>query len=422
MKVTGISGPLRARGPVTKLPDPEPEELWCPIISGDDHVLEPPDIFEGRVPKRFAGAVPQLVEDEEGVPFWAVEDGHIPIMIGNGSIGRPTSEWDNVPQMLEDFRPGVVDPSARLADMELNGVWASLCFPSLVFGFAGRVFAGFKDPALGQACVNAYNDWMIEEWCAAGPDRYIPCQIPWLADPVTGAEEIYANAARGFRAVTFPETPDRLGFPSVHSGEWHPFFRACEETQTVINLHVGSSGWVQRPSADSPVEVAVALFPLSGIAAVVDWLYARIPLTFPGIKVALSEAGVSWVPMLKERLQRACRHVTSEGAWTSADPHPQDVVARNFWFTSIEDASAFHSLDLIGEDRVLVESDYPHQDSTWPVTQSLLRSDLGHLDRETVRKLAYWNAARLYRWPVPPAEWLERSVVGIGEAAQPEVG
>ena len=219
----------------------------------------------------------------------------------------------------------------------------------------------------------------------------------------------------GSAPVTFPESPDRLGFPSVHSGQWDPFFRACEETQTVINLHVGSSGWVQRPSVESPVEVAVALFPLSGMAAMVDWMYARVPLAFPGIRVALSEAGVSWVPMMKERLERTYRHVSTEGAWTAADPHPHEVLSRNFWFTSIEDPSAFHSLDLIGEDRVLLESDYPHQDSTWPATQTLLRSELGHLDHGTVRKLGYKNAAQLYRWEPPPDDWLERSVLGAGQ-------
>ena len=260
--------------------------------------------------------------------------------------------------------------------------------------------------------MRAYNDWMIEEWCASSRERYIPCQIPWLADPQAAAKDIEANAGRGFRAVTFPESPDRLGFPSIYSGQWDNFFHACEETETVINLHVGSSGWVQRPSADSPVEVAVALFPLSGMSALVDWLYARIPLRFPRIKIALSEAGVSWVPMMKERLQRAYRHVKETGAWTSHDPHPNEVLQRNVWFNSIEDPSAFRMLELIGEDRILIEQDYPHADSTWPETQALLRSDLGHLEGAVVQKIAFKNAASLYRHPEPRLDWVQRSIVG----------
>jgi predicted TIM-barrel fold metal-dependent hydrolase len=360
---------------------------------------------------------PHLVEDEDGLPFWVVENSHIPITIANGSSGRPPREWNNSVQRFDEFRPGVSNSTARLADMDLNGVWASLCFPSLVWGFAGRVFAAIRDRELGLACVRAYNDWMIEEWCGPHRDRYIPCQIPWLADPVIAAHEISANARRGFRAVTFPETPDRLGFASIYSGAWDPFFLACEETETVINLHVGSSGWVQRPSAESPVEVAVALFPVSGMSALVDWLYARIPLRFPQVKIAFSEAAVSWVPMMLERLDRANRHVDASSAWSPHDPHPVDVVRRNFWFASVEDPAAFRMLDLIGDDRVLVEADYPHADSTWPDTQALLRSELGHLDRASVENVAYANAAALYRHPAPPGDWMSRSVIGGGQSS-----
>ena len=249
MRIAGVSGALGERDSVTFLPEPGYRELWCPIISADDHALEPAHLFEGRMPRQFADMAPHLVEDEEGLPFWEVDNSHIPITIANGSSGRPSREWNNSAQRFAEFRPGVSDSTARLADMDLNGVWASLCFPSLVWGFAGRVFAAMPDRELGLACVRAYNDWMIEEWCGPHPHRYIPCQIPWLADPVIAAHEIEVNARRGFRAVTFPETPDRLGFSSIYSGAWDPFFRACEETETVINLHVGSSGWVQRPSA-----------------------------------------------------------------------------------------------------------------------------------------------------------------------------
>jgi predicted TIM-barrel fold metal-dependent hydrolase len=412
MRVAGVSGSLGRRSSVTLLPDPVECELWCPIISGDDHVLEGSDLFTGRVPSRLAGAVPYLVEDEERLPFWVVESAHIPITIGNGSAGRPSAEWNNSAQKFEEFRTGVFDPVARLADMDIAGVWASLCFPSLVWGFAGRVFSTMSDPDVGLACVRAYNGWMLEEWCGSAPERYIPCQLPWLGDPEVAASEIRANAARGFRAVTFPETPDRLGFASIHSGAWDPFFAVCEETGTVVSLHVGSSGWVQRPSPESPVEVAVALFPISGVSALVDWLYARIPLRFPQIKIVLSEAGVSWVPMLLERFEHTYRQLDAAGTWSSSDPHPNEVVHRNFWFSSIEDPSAFRMLDLIGDDRVIIESDYPHADSTWPDTQHVLRSQLGHLDQATICRISWGTAAELYRHPQPPAGWISGSVVG----------
>jgi predicted TIM-barrel fold metal-dependent hydrolase len=268
------------------------------------------------------------------------------------------------------------------------------------------------DREVGLACLRAYNEWMIDEWCGSHPDRFIPCQVPWLPNPEIAAAEIRANADRGFRAVSFPETPDRLGYGSVHSGAWDPFFAACEETETVINLHVGASGLVNAPSPDSPYEVIIALFPMSGVMGVVDWIYSKVPVRFPSLKVVLSEAGVSWVPMVMERLARAYRQAEASDSWAPNDPHPNDLLLRNFWFASIEDPSAFHALDVIGSGNVLIESDYPHRDSTWPDTQQLLRSELGHLDPSLIHKIAYDNAAKLYRHPGPPAEWIERSSIG----------
>jgi predicted TIM-barrel fold metal-dependent hydrolase len=412
-------GTVLPRSQPTFLPEPEPRELWCPIISADDHALEPPDVFERRVPRRFADSAPSMVIDERGIPFWRIDGLYYPIAVSNGSVGRPATEWRNGPQKYEDFRRGVADTAERANDMDLNGVWASLCFPSFVWGFAGRRFSSMRDQEAGLASLRAYNDWMIDEWCGSVPGRFIPCQVPWLADPEVAAGEVRANAERGFRAVSFPETPDRLGHPSVHSEAWDPFFRACEETETVINLHVGSSGVVTKPSDYSPSDVVVALFPVNGLMAMVDWLYARVPIRFPNIKVVLAEAGVSWVPMMMERLARSYRHTDASEVWSHNDPHPNEVVRRNFWFTSIEDPSAFHSLDLIGDDKILLESDYPHQDSTWPDTQELIKRDLGHLEASVARKIAYGNAAALYRHPAPPAEWLQRSAIGAAGLSKP---
>jgi predicted TIM-barrel fold metal-dependent hydrolase len=353
-----------------------------------------------------------MEDDDEGVPWWVFDDQRIPIMLNSGSPGRPVSEWSFAPQKFEEMRPGVWDVKARLADMDLNGIWAGLNFPSLTWGFAGKVLAKLRNPDAGLAAVRAYNDWVIDDWTAACPERFIPCQLPWLNDPEVAAAEIRANAARGFKSVSFSENPEGLGYPGIYTRHWDPFFAACEETGTVLNLHTGSSGSITRPSSKSPLEVLNALFPVNGIAASVDWVFSKIPLRFPGLRIVLSEGGVSWVPMVYERLGRAYRFRDASENWKASDGHPADSLRRNFWFTSIEDPSAFRLLDIIGEDKVMMESDYPHMDGSWPETQSLVRSGIEHLDGATVRKLCYGNAAAVYRHPEPPSDWLERSVVG----------
>jgi predicted TIM-barrel fold metal-dependent hydrolase len=395
---------------VTFIPEPEPEPLFCPLISVDDHALEPPTVFEGRVPASLADRAPRVEVDDAGLPWWRVDERRLPILFANGAAGRVLPEWKGASRCAyEDFRPSVSDPVARLHDMDLTGVWASLCFGSTVWGFAGSLFSKMHDPEVGLASVRAWNRWMLEEWCATDPDRFIPCQLPWLRDPVVAAEEIRRNAELGFRAVSFSENPEGLGFASVYGPAWDPFFRACAETGTVVNLHVGSSGRVTNPSSESPPEVIAALFPVSGIETVVDWIYARVPVRHPELRIVLSESGVSWVPMVIERLRRAHRMVPASEVWAASDPHPVDLLHRNFYFASVEDPSAFRALDVIDADHVMVETDFPHMDSTWPGCQAMVRSELEGLDAAIVRKVCFENAARLYRHPLPPSELIGRA-------------
>ncbi|GAA1869641.1 amidohydrolase family protein [Pseudonocardia ailaonensis] len=405
---------LGRSGVVTFIDEPEPEPLFCPMISVDDHLLEPPTLFDGRLPQRLQADAPRLERQEDGARWWVIGDAVVPISMANGASGRPISEWSAAASEYDEFRRAVWDPNERLHDMDLTGVWASLCFGSIVWGFAGSRFSQMPDPEVGLACVRAWNDWMVEEWWGAAPDRFIPCQLPWLRDPVEGAAEIYRNAERGVRSVSFSENPEPLGFPNIYDRSWDPYFRACEETGTVVNLHVGSSGTLTVPSSSSPGDVLVALFPLSGVTALVDWIYSEIPTRFPGLRIVMSEAGVSWVPMAIERLARAQRQSSAVGrGWPAGDLSPTEIVRRNFAFTSIEDPAGMRQLDLIGEDIVMVETDYPHFDSTWPDCQQMLRSQLAGLPADVVRKVCYENAARIYHQPPPPPELVAASEVGL---------
>ncbi|HXA30934.1 MAG TPA: amidohydrolase family protein [Acidimicrobiales bacterium] len=403
----------RDRGTVTFIPEPEPEDIFCPIVSVDDHALEPLDVFAERVPTNLRDRVPQVEFDDEGVPWWVADGTRVPVIIGNGAAGRVMSEWGGtVPTKYDEFRSGVVDARARLGDMDMCGVWASLCFGSLVWGFAGSRFSAMSDQEAGLAAMRAYNDWMIEDWCGSAPDRYIPCQYAWLSDPEVAAKDIRRNAERGFRAVSFSENPEALGYPNTYSDYWDPFFQACEETETVVNLHVGSSGIAQTPSTSSALEVWVALFPVSSITAVVDWIYSRVPLRYPNIKIALSEGGASWVPMVQERLRRAYRQRAASQVWRDSDPDPVEVMRRNFFYCSIEDPVAMQHVEQIGEDNLMMETDYPHQDTTWPTVQAMVREIMGELEPRIVRKVCYENACTLYRHPEPPAHVLAASQIG----------
>jgi predicted TIM-barrel fold metal-dependent hydrolase len=387
----------------TLLPDPEPRARWIPILSVDDHVLEPPDIFEGRFPKRFADKAPRVVDTDNGGQAWLWQDKVLPNFGGNAVAGRPMEEVEFEPTRFEQMRPGAWDVHARVQDMDIDGIAASVCFPSFLPGFVGqRLTLWPKDEDLALAAMRAYNDWHLEAWCGAYPDRFVPQQIAYLRDPLRAGEEIRRNADRGFKAVTFSEAPFKLGLPTIHSGEWDPFFAACEETETVIGLHVGSAGESPTTSDDAPGGVVSQLFAVSAFTYAVDWLYSGIANRFPNIKIAMSEGGINWVPSVIDRLDHLDRRGQSPMSRGELKV-TADHFRRNFWFCALDEPSGFRNADLIGVDHIMVESDYPHGDSTWPNTQPILREHLTGISRERQEKFCWKNASALYRHELGPA-------------------
>jgi predicted TIM-barrel fold metal-dependent hydrolase len=393
------------RSTVTFLPEPNKQERQYTVISVDDHIVEPPNTFEGRMPAKFADEAPKLTL-RDGAHVWVYDGKDFPNVGFNAVVGRPISEYGFEPSHFDDMRQGAWDIHERIKDMDLSGIYASLCFPSFLPGFAGqRIQLSTKDPEL--ATVRAWNQWNLEEWSGAHPDRMIPCQLPYFLDPEVGAKEIYRNAERGFKAVTFTEAPHMLGLPSLHTGHWDPIMRACAETGTVVNLHIGSSSTSPSTADDAPPDVVGVLFFAYSMFAAVDWLYSKIPVKFPDIKIALSEGGIGWVPGLVDPLNHMLSYHEMYGTWVDIEQTPAEVLLRNFYFCAVEDPSTFAIRDVIGVDHIMLEQDYPHCDSTWPYTQRTIDSEIGGLPEADIRKMTWENASVVYRHPVPPAVQLD---------------
>jgi predicted TIM-barrel fold metal-dependent hydrolase len=309
----------KERRPVTFLPEPEPRERRYTVVSVDDHLVEPPDMFEGRVPARLADRAPKIIERPDGTQRWLYDGKQYPNIGLNAAIGRPPEELSAEPSRFDEMRRGCWDIDERIKDMDIAGVWASLNFPSLLPGFAGQRLAGTTDPELGFAVFQAYNDWHLEAWAGAYPDRIIPCELPWLADPVIAAAEVRRNAERGFKAVTFSENPEKLGYPSIHTDHWDPFFEACQETETPVCLHIGSSSATITASSDAPFDEVAFMFFVNAIVTSVDWLYARVPMRFPDLKIVLSEGGIGWLPGFLDRLDHQARYQGFTDTWDGLD-------------------------------------------------------------------------------------------------------
>jgi predicted TIM-barrel fold metal-dependent hydrolase len=394
---------LGIQRPVTRplLPDPEPREVKYTFISVDDHLMEPPHTFEGRLPARLQERAPKVVETEEGHQIWQFEDTPY-FQVGFMCVaGRPREDHRVEPSRYDEVRRGCWDIKARIADMDIGGIHASVNFPSGVTGFAGTLFSEAKDPELGLACVRAWNDWLFEEWYSAYPERIVPLGITYLANLEQAAAEVVRNAKRGFRAVTLPEQPHRQNLPPIFDPAWEPLIRACAETGTVINVHNGSSGFAQMPPGAPMLELGSTLFGPMAVTSCAEWLWSGWAARYPELKIAMSEGGIGWVASLIDRLDDIMTRSGYGSGWPDAEAGPSDVLRRNFWFCMIEDKSTICTRHTIGVDNILFESDYPHGDGTWPDTQRVIDEVLGDLPVEEIRKITHENAAALYRHPLP---------------------
>jgi predicted TIM-barrel fold metal-dependent hydrolase len=402
------------------LRDPPPAEQHYTIISVDDHLVEPPHMFEGRLPAGLQDLAPRVIDVEAGKPVprgedlpplvperggqaWQFDE-RLFVQVGMNAVAGHTDrdKVRNEPATFDQMRPGCYDVDARVRDMDLGGIWASVNFPSQISGFCGSVFSSCKDAVLGQAVTRAWNDWLYEEWYSPHPTRIVPMGITYLSDPQAGAAEIRRNAARGFTAVTLPELPHRIGFPELHEDHWEPYWQACVDTGTAIALHVGSSGMLETRTDPSRFERNVIHFPTLSLMACVEWLFSGVPSRHPELKIVLAEGGIGFVPMLLDRLDYTEDHAGRPN-WKASET-PAEVLLRNFWFCMLDDPSTLPSIQRIGVDNVMVEVDYPHSDSTWPVTQTLLRdrfSNAPYLSVDAVRKITCGNAAHVFRHPLP---------------------
>jgi predicted TIM-barrel fold metal-dependent hydrolase len=319
----------------------------------------------------------------------------------NAVVGRKREDWKVEPTRFDEMRPGCYDIDARIRDMDINGVWASVNFPSQITGFCGSVFSRCSDPELGLAVTQAWNDWFHDEWFRKYPERIVPMGITYLADAEEGAREIRRNAARGFTAVTLPEMPHRIGMEPIFSKWWEPIIAACAETGTVICLHVGSTGVADMPPGAPMVPLGATLFGQLSLSACAEWLWSPYPVRYPDLKIIMSEGGIGWVAMLHDRLENIVDR-SGYGHYFPGDLRPAEVLHRNFWFSTIDDPSTLNTRHTIGVDHIVFESDYPHGDGTWPDTQQVFADVFGALPADEIAKISHENAAQLFRHPLPP--------------------
>jgi len=391
-----------------------------PLVDVDAHVVEPPELWSSRLPARFRDAGPRIVHAPAGavqlvdgkyvetpgtdgpdVAWWFYEDTRNQIKRYIAAAGYPADEVTNEGVSYADMRPGCWIPSERVADMELNGVQAQMCFPNYI-RFCGQVFLWGKDRELAKLCVEAYNDWMVEEWCGDSGGRLIPlCLVP-LWDVELAVAEVRRNAARGVRAVAFSELPAYLGLPSLHSRYWDPFFAVCADNGTVVSMHIGSGTKTPQTSSDAPGAVGATIIFGNSVASMTDFLFSGVLHRFPSLKLLYAEAQIGWIPYLLERVDDVweTHRGWAKGQENCPEP-PSTYYRRQIMSCFFKDQVGVELLDKVGLDNVLFETDYPHQDGTWPHSREAAAMQFGHLDQPAINQIARGNAIKLLGLDLP---------------------
>jgi predicted TIM-barrel fold metal-dependent hydrolase len=367
------------------------------LVSVDDHVVEPPDLFDGRLPAKYREYAPEFITNADGTNVWKYNGETVMNVALNAVAGRPKEEYGIEPTSFTQLRPGTYDHDERVKDMSANGVLGSLCFPSFP-QFCGQLFARTEDKDVALAMVRAYNDWHIDEWCGSHPGRFIPCALPAIWDPELMAAEIRRVAKKGCHALTFSENPSKLGWPSIHSDHWDPVWKACSDESVVVCMHIGSSSQLTITSPDAPMDVMITLQPMNIVQAAADLVWSTTLRRYPDLKVALSEGGIGWIPYFLERVDY---NYDRHHAWTGqdfGDKLPSEVFNEHVLTCFIDDKFGIASKGALDLDMVTWECDYPHSDSNWPLSPEVFAESAGGLTDEEVDKITHLNAMRHFHY------------------------
>jgi predicted TIM-barrel fold metal-dependent hydrolase len=370
------------------------------LVSVDDHLVEPPDMFDRHLPRAYRDKAPKIVSSE-GNDSWVYEGRRLPNIGLNAVAGRPRNEFGCEPTAYRQMRRGCWDVKARIDDMNANGVLGSICFPTLP-GFAGLLFSGAQDKQAAQVLLSAYNDWHIHDWCGSAPGRFIPLAILPLWDMDATVNEVRRVVAKGCHTVTFPDNPAPKGLPSIHDNYWDPLWTVLSDHDVAICAHIGTGYAPPHPSMESPIDAWITTMPMSIANAAADWLFASIWQRFPKLRIALSEGGIGWIPYFLERADFTYEH---HRQWTNANfgkSRPSEVFNRHFLTCFIDDAFGLRSIDAINSKMVAWECDYPHSDSVWPKSPEYLWNSLKHLGDAQIDDITHLNAMRMFSYdPFP---------------------
>ncbi len=383
------------------------------IISVDDHVLEPPDLWTSRLSSaRFGDRIPHIERDRAKITFgqgafnyvrgaedglwsdwWVFDDYQAPLMSFAAAVGFEGE--DNTPTTFDEVDPGAWIQSHRLAAMDADHLEASLCFPNIFSRFCGQTFLEQKDRDLGLACVQAYNDWTLDDWTSGdGHGRLLPLTLIPLWDVESAVEEVRRCADKGTLAVAFSENPHHLGLPSIHSRYWDPFFDACAQNDLMLCMHIGSSSRLPTTSPDAPGIISSATHFSVSAGSLLDFIFSGVLDRFPRLKLFFAESQAGWMAFVLEQADWLYQRREGMEVGSSLPKKPSEYFHDRIFTSVYNDVVALRNRDAIGMSQICFETDYPHSVTSYPTSTAVASQliEAAQLSPDDVYKFLRGNA------------------------------
>jgi predicted TIM-barrel fold metal-dependent hydrolase len=370
------------------------------FISVDDHVLEHPQVWTQRLSRtKWGDRIPHIVQRADGSEHWVI-DGRAAALNGVAAVGAVMGERGREPQWWEEFPTSAYVAAERLRAMDADGVSYSVLYPT-VAGLAGETFGRITDPEFELACVQAYNDWVIEEWATVSP-RFIPQCLAPLAPIDVAVREIRRAVNKGHKGVIYPAMPMHLReVPHINDPYYDPLWAVCQELGVPVCFHAGAASELQLPPyagfSSSVAEAYQAITrPSSSAIVVANLLVSGVLTRYPNLKVVFAESGLGWVVFTLEcedhQYERFRLHRRGH------DLKPSELFQRQCYVTAWYDhAGLHHTRRHIGAGNILWSTNFPLTTSTWPNSRDFLTHCFQGVPESERQQMLWGNAAALYQ-------------------------
>jgi len=381
------------------------------VIDTDTHLTEPHDLWTSRAPRGFEDRVPHIV-DVNGQESWAIDDQVLGRAMASAVVDRDGARCRGTGFMswtIDDVHPGAYDLTSRLAVMDEVGIYAQVVYPN-VAGFGGQKFAEVKDPELKLMCVTLYNDYMADLQDASGGRLFPMALLPWW-DIEASIAEAERAAGMGMRGVNMTSDPQAsCALPDLGDRVWDPLWETCSGLAMPVHFHIGASsttlqwfGTSPWPSLgdDQKLGIGSAMMYITNARVLANIIYSGMLERYPDLKVVSVESGIGWIPFVLEALDHQADE-TAAGSMDYLSLRPSEYFKRQmyacYWFEKIDVA---HTFEVLGEDHILFETDFPHATCLYPDSLTYAAKGLDGVAPEVQRKVLQDNAAALYRIPLP---------------------